>query len=286
MKVEKFGEEYQKLRKSKGITQTDIAGDGMYISRGHLSRIENAQAIPNLEMADYMLRKIHVSYDEFAYLTNDYQLLEREAILHEFHSLVSYIEMERILNLKLRADFYLNVHQDPKVREIVNILNAFIYLSQKEHQKAHHLLETIWKRLAKVDTWTLDDLKIIHQIFYQFPTSTVLELYPRLKKTLIKYKDYANIHELKLSLALKSSYVFLRHDMLQEAQAILLENLELAKRLKRYDYLATIWVRLGICQHSKKKIDKGLALLEMAGEEKMIEFLKKEIAEFTMVKTV
>ena len=50
-----FGEVYKFIRKSKGISQSDICSDEL--SRSTLSKIENNKLMPSFQIMDYLLNR-------------------------------------------------------------------------------------------------------------------------------------------------------------------------------------------------------------------------------------
>lgn len=51
--------------------------------------------------------------------------------------------------------------------------------------------------------------------------------------------------------------------------------MELAKQEKRYDQLARAYVYLGIAQNKQELVEKGLQILELTDEKRLVDNLKK-----------
>jgi hypothetical protein len=67
------------------------------------------------------------------------------------------------------------------------------------------------------------------------------------------------------------------------AKDLLEQALSLAKNKKYYDFLAFIWVRLGICSKDSALIDKGRTLITAAEEPEMSVVIEQEIEKFGYV---
>lgn len=71
--------------------------------------------------------------------------------------------------------------------------------------------------------------------------------------------------------------IYLDNHHLKECERFSLKAYELAKELKRYDFLGISQVRLGICREDNTLIDKGMTLLRLTEEENILKALEEEL---------
>ena len=114
-------------------------------------------------------------------------------------------------------------------------------------------------------------------ILFIFPIETLQDITEKILINLEKYKDYKSIKNAQVSLLLNLSTIYLCNQLLDDCEHISAIALDLAKQLKRYDFLGFAQVRLGICQANDELIRKGLSLLELTEETKLLEDLQEEV---------
>lgn len=139
------------------------------------------------------------------------------------------------------------------------------------------LTKKIWEELSKQDTWYERDLKLIGLILFTFPLETILETTDKLLASLDKYKDYRDINDTKYALLANLSSIFLFNNRKADCERLTVMLYDLARETKRYDQLGFAQVRLGICRDDRALIDKGLALLELTGENQALANMRKEL---------
>lgn len=277
-----FGKVYKTIRTGKGLSQKDVCHN--QINRTTLSRIENDNQNTSFESMQYLLDQVNVSWDEFQYICNEFQHSSRNDIINEYYTIVSTAEIEKVRNLQVRCEKFLKTVEDNKIREIHFVLSALSKLEtdcpKQIDATTKELVSLVWNRLSKIDIWTYDDIRLINAILYHLEFPTILELVPKLRQALQKYKFYTNIDVLHSTLLINLAYIYMQNHYFLESQEILTEALNLSKKLNRVDFIGISTVRLGICSNDKQQIENGMLLLNLVGHDDLVLELEKEIVSF------
>lgn len=274
-----FGHIYKKIRESKGLTQAQVCGN--VLSRTTLAKIEANKSVPNFENMLFLLDQINMSLEEFDYICNLYQPNQRQDILNRTNALLSMGSNDQLYDLKKRCEDYLKTHHDLPIQNILTKVMITLavrkegFLNPSEHLQ--ELTTAVWNDLAKQDTWYERDLSMLCLVLYSFPLETILETTDKLLESLEKYRDYRNINNAKYALLANLSSIFLFNNRKADCERLTVMIYDLARETKRYDQLGFAQVRLGICRDDKNLIDKGLALLELTGEEQMLTNFREEL---------
>ena len=102
-----IGSVYKYIRKSKGITQNEVCGD--YITHSNLSKFENNHSTPRYDTMELLLRQIDMSFDEFHYICQHYQMDSRKKLFSEYYQVISspnLEEMKREVSDYYQVDFF------------------------------------------------------------------------------------------------------------------------------------------------------------------------------------
>lgn len=274
-----FGKVYKEIRESKGLSQKEICGDMM--SRTTLAKFESGQAVPKFENMVFLLEQINMSYGEFKYICNKYQPSQRQEIFNKVYNQLSSSQTKELKEIRKLCEAYLKTHHDVPIEKILDIVIVAINIRENGFlnptEELQEITKKIWDELEKVDTWYERDLKMLNVILFSFPIDVILETTERILTNLEKYPNYVPLKETKYAILTNLASIFLHNGKIDDCERLTSKSLVLARESKRYDRLGFCQVRLGICQKDTDLINKGLALLELTDETKMIENLKFEI---------
>lgn len=274
-----FGKVYKEIRESKGLTQEEVCGD--VLSRTSLSKIESGKATPKYENMEFLLRQINMSFEEFDYICHLYQPSQRTEIMQTYLNMSSIIGSSGLVDFFETCQNYLKTHHDLPIEEIRDMLEVVIHIRQHgTEQLSDQVKQTVtklWKKIEKQDTWYENDLKILNTILFSFPIEHLHLITEKILQRLEVYKNYQHLHDLRVTILLNLSTIYLYHQDKNMCQQICYTLLEDAKKKKHYDRLAICYVRIGICRDDAKLIQKGFSLLELTEETSMLSHLKKEV---------
>ena len=274
-----FGKVYKEIRESKGLTQEEVCGN--VLSRTSLSKIESGKATPKYENMDFLLRQINMSFEEFDYICHLYQPSQRTEIMQTYLNMTSIIGSSSLVHFFETCQDYLKTHHDLPIEEIRDMLEIVIHIRQHgTEQLSDQVKQTIkklWEKIEKQDTWYESDLKILNTILFSFPIDHLHLITEKILQRLEVYKNYQHLYDLRMTILLNLSTIYLYHQDKNMCQQICYTLLEDAKNKKSYDMLAICYVRIGICRDDAKLIQKGFSLLELTDETSILAFLKKEV---------
>ena len=274
-----FGKVYKEIRESKDLTQEEVCGN--ILSRTSLSKIESGKATPKYENMEFLLRQINMSFEEFDYICHLYQTSQRTEIMQTYLNMSSTLGTSELETLFQKCQDYLKTHHDLPIEEIRNMLEIVIHIRQHgTEQLSDQVKQTVkklWEKIEKQDTWYENDLKILNTILFSFPIDHLHLITGKILQRLEVYKNYQHLYDLRMTILLNLSTLYLYNQDKNMCQQICYTLLEDAKNKKSYDRLAICYVRIGICRDDAKLIQKGFSLLELTNETSMLSHLKKEV---------
>ena len=274
-----FGKVYKEIRESKGLTQEEVCGN--VLSRTSLSKIESGKVTPKYENMEFLLRQINMSFEEFDYICHLYQPSQRTEIMQTYLNMTSIIGSNSLVHFFETCQIYLKTHHDLPIEEIRDMLEVVIHIRQHgTEQLSDQVKQTVkklWEKIEKQDTWYENDLKILNTILFSFPIEHLHLITGKILQRLEVYKNYQHLYDLRMTILLNLSTIYLYHQDKNMCQQICYTLLEDAKNKKSYDMLAICYVRIGICRDDAKLIQKGFSLLELTDETSILAFLKKEV---------
>ena len=283
-----FGKVYKEIRESKGLTQEEVCGN--VISRTSLSKIESGKATPKYENMEFLLRQINMSFEEFDYICHLYQPSQRTEIMQTYLNMSSIIGSSGLVDFFETCQNYLKTHHDLPIEEIRDMLEVVIHIRQHgTEQLSDQVKQTIkklWEKIEKQDTWYESDLKILNTILFSLPIEHLHLITGKILQRLEVYKNYQHLHDLRVTILLNLSTIYLYNQDKNMCQQICYTLLEDAKNKKSYDRLAICYVRIGICTDDARLIQKGFSLLELTEETSMLSHLKKEVENYYQPKKI
>ena len=277
-----FGKVYKEIRESKGLTQEDVCGD--ILSRTSLSKIESGKVTPKYENMEFLLRQINMSFEEFDYICHLYQPSQRTEIRQTYLNMSSILGTSELEKLFQKCQNYLKTRHDLPIEEIRDMLEVVIYIRQhgagELSDHAEQVVKKLWRKIEKQDTWYESDLKILNTILFSLPIEHLHLITGKILQRLEVYKNYQHLYDLRMTILLNLSTLYLYNQDKNMCKQICYTLLEDAKNKKSYDRLAICYVRIGICRDDAKLIQKGFSLLELTEETSMLSHLKKEVENY------
>ena len=281
-----FGKVYKEIRESKGLTQEEVCGN--VLSRTSLSKFESGKATPKYENMEFLLRQINMSFEEFEYICHLYKPSQRTEIMQTYLNTSSIFGTSSLVNLFETCQDYLKVHHDLPIEEIRDMLEVVIYIRQhgtgQLSIQVEQTVKKLWEKIEKQDTWYENDLKILNTILFSLPIEHLHLITGKILQRLEVYKNYQHLYDLRMTILLNLSTLYLYNQDKNMCKQICYTLLEDAKNKKSYDRLAICYVRIGICTDDSKLIQKGFSLLELVDETSMLSHLKQEVETYYQAK--
>ncbi|MFM0789554.1 helix-turn-helix domain-containing protein [Streptococcus suis] len=273
-----YGSVYKSIRKSKHLSQEQVCGD--YINRTTLVRFEKNQTIPSYELMRFLLKQVDMTFEEFEYLCNYYQPSQRQQLLYDIDNLRN-PTTKTMEDLIKRCQDHLKkepndipIHRKCLLLETVVAVRKSSSITQLSDE-AETLSKLLWSELERYDNWYHNDIILVGTLLSKISSLDSLEETANLLlKRLEKYKDYKRIQPTILSYYQSLSYFFLEQRQYNKSTFFATKLMDLAKQEKRYDQLSRAYVYLGIAQNKQELIDKGLQILELTDEKRIVDNLQ------------
>ncbi|HEP1836504.1 TPA: helix-turn-helix transcriptional regulator [Streptococcus suis] len=273
-----YGSVYREIRKNKHLSQEQICGD--YINRTTLVRFEKNQNIPSYELMRFLLKQVDMTFEEFEYLCNYYQPSQRQQLLYDIDNLrnptTKTMEdlIKRCQNHLKKEPNDIPIHRKCLLLETVVAVRKSSSITQLSDE-AETLSKLLWSELERYDNWYHNDIILVGTLLSKISSLDSLEETANLLlKRLEKYKDYKRIQPTILSHYQSLSYFFLEQRQYSKSTFFATKLMELAKQEKRYDQLARAYVYLGIAQNKQELVEKGLQILELTDEKRLVDNLQ------------
>ncbi|MGV3144673.1 helix-turn-helix domain-containing protein [Streptococcus parasuis] len=273
-----YGSVYKSIRKSKRLSQEQVCGD--FINRTTLVRFEKNQTIPSYELMRFLLKQVDMTFEEFEYLCNYYQPSQRQQLLYDIDNL-------RNPTTKMMEDLIKRCHDhlkkepdDGPIRRKCQLLETVVTIRKSTSfnqlsEEAETLSKLLWSELERYDNWYHNDILLVGTLLsHIISLDTLEETANLLLKRLEKYKDYKRIQPTILSYYQSFAYFLLEQKQYSKSTCFATKLMELAKQEKRYDQLARAYVYLGLAENMQELIDKGLQILELTDETRLIDNLQ------------
>ncbi|MDG4505813.1 helix-turn-helix domain-containing protein [Streptococcus suis] len=273
-----YGSVYKSIRESKHLSQEQICGD--YLNRTTLVRFEKNQTIPSYELMRFLLKQVDMTFEEFEYLCNYYQPSQRQQLLYDIDNLRN-PTTKTMEDLIKRCQDHLKkepndipIHRKCLLLETVVAVRKSSSITQLSDE-AETLSKLLWSELERYDNWYHNDIILVGTLLSKISSLDSLEETANLLlKRLEKYKDYKRIQPTILSYYQSLSYFFLEQRQYNKSTFFATKLMDLAKQEKRYDQLARAYVYLGIAQNKQELVEKGLQILELTDEKRLVDNLQ------------
>lgn len=279
-----FGQIYKEIRKAKGISQKEICTD--FLSRSTLSKIENNKLMPSFQTMNFLLTQINMSFDEFNYICNQYEPDTGYTLKQEIKALFTgNTDVKKINDIILKSEEYLTTHEDMFIADFIDILKLSKIMLSKDSidNSLKEIAQQIWSKFEKSNEWYSFELILLNNILFYFSNETIIELTERIFNRLEKFHSFKDSIIIRCKLLINLSTIHLYNNNLNLCSSILEYAKPIIIESKRYDFLAILWIRFGICSKNKKLVSKGLHLLELIGDSSLQTELQKETSIFFKV---
>ncbi|RNA66909.1 helix-turn-helix domain-containing protein [Alteribacter keqinensis] len=183
--MERYGQTLRKIRKQKGLSMKELAGDSLSVS--FLSKFERGESDISLTLIDQLLSRLHVSYDEFLYIHHDYSNRTIDSFFHRVNQ--AYME-QNIGKLEQLAEVEENQNH-------LILLELYGNILKNESSDDLQLNpDSLFDYLFSVEVWGYYELKLYKSTMLLMNPDMVLNLSHTAFKKGKRYhsfKDYKNV---------------------------------------------------------------------------------------------
>lgn len=255
--MREFGQTIKEIRKNKGMTLKEAAGD--ILSTAQLSRFENGKSQISAQNFYFILQNLSITNDEFQCILEDDREKRQFLRLGEISDYLNNRDFDKLENI--RKEIIENSY-DPHSWEYFQLQLIELVLERWEKGKANG--EPVRQYLIQVDNWGEYEL----QLFTIFTFSLDVELAYQLSQTALrkakKYLVIPNARNLFFNLMINHFYHYIDNDRLDYAQEMLdLMDNSLHKTRDIANHVLFM-VMTGALAYKKEEIDSGRELFRKA----------------------
>ncbi|MGX7394488.1 helix-turn-helix domain-containing protein [Carnobacterium mobile] len=213
-----IGGTIQRIRTGKNISQAVLSEN--IISRPHLSLIENDKYDLSFNTLLKLLQKMHISMEEFLYLTENYTVSEVRKLSVQLMSAANKGSIDELEEIQKKAKSKLNSQEDFEYFHLYLLTKTYIYLwnnNFKLDEEVEKIVQPIKGYLLNLSEWYIYDLKLLNNILFVFDLSSIHSISKKVLKSLEKYKDYPSARNDYLFLLINMSTYYIEKGLYQES---------------------------------------------------------------------
>lgn len=275
-----LGISFKKIRRNKGYSQLYLVDS--IISQGSYSKFEDGKSSIKANKFLELLNKIHMSPNEFIFISNGYKYTEEQQLVREFFNL-PYNDVRSLKLVKDKIIHYLSFHDDVMFGQLLIVCDALIKLSStNDIDSARKIVMPVWEKLSNQNSWYLVDIQILNVVLYLFSVDVAIEMTKYILKRLDMYKGHSEANSLHFTLRINLAYLLINDKNYKEALSILEYTLNNYRKKMPYQSLALCFSRKSLClqklgvDSSNKFLQKAQQLLDIYDDESMIKLINKE----------
>ena len=284
-----LGATFKKIRTSKKLTQSVVAS-ASGVSQSNYSKYEQDKIEINSEALIRLTDVFDISFNELLYIHNGYRLTEKEQLLKRFFN-CSFQDIQELTTLKADCEQFLQKQFRLSISEIKQFCEALIVIQETgSFEAARAIVRPIWQRFLKKNESYIANLYVLRAIVFILPADEANHILSYVKQAQEKYDVFPQIAQILVNVVFTVTSKFLQNDMYYEALEVLLQIEESYTKQHRYDQLALVYIRKGICLNALETaegpfwIKKGMHLAEVLEQPLLTKVIKQELDQFPKIK--
>ncbi|MEO5290159.1 Rgg/GadR/MutR family transcriptional regulator [Limosilactobacillus allomucosae] len=219
MELDMWGSTLSSIRKSKNIPINEVIGD--HLTRSAYSRFASGKTNTSVDNFAYMLNNLHINFEEFNYIKNQYEpdkyqaLLKKAQIATHQHDLA---QLEEIMN-KFKS--YAEITSETEPLHLYCIVKLTIdRLSKMPYDaKAKKIITTY---LTKCETWSHYEILLFNNVMFIFDLELINIMKKRVLHNLEKYQNLRSYGSESFRVLINIFTLFLDNKQIKEA--LILDN--------------------------------------------------------------
>ena len=257
-KIKKMlGTGFRNARKNLGLTAMDIAGE--YRSKGSMSDFETGKGDMPVSLFYYFIKKMRITFSEFKFLSNNYELDEFSKIWSEIVKLCYDKNESAVTLLMLRTERKVDEGNFDELdyimlKQIASCTYSEFILSTSEKKK-------VITHLKKMKDWRNRDLVLYGNTLIAFDVETVKELSETVVARTAFYKSIPENKKLIAQILLNTITALLKGDELPTAIKVQNQVRDLLDDGNAYERIAFIFA-CGMIDYYRGDIENGVLLMK------------------------
>ncbi|MBS4220987.1 helix-turn-helix domain-containing protein [Bacillus sp. FJAT-49711] len=263
-----YGKTIRKIREEKGYTLQQLS-DGI-LSTSFLSKFERGNSDISVSYFLKILEKLSLSYDEFLFVHNDFNLDNFETFFDKAEQAYVKRNLSKLQTLK---EVHMDKWRTTKVaayRCNTLVLDVLINIVRDEFVEAEkEAIEFLFDYLFQVEVWGYYELRLYNATMFLMPPKMVLTLSETAYKKSVYLRKLAKVNQIIIYILSNTITYLLRHNIyLRECKVFLgyLDNISIPEKdLLSRNHLLYL---------------QGLYEIKIGNKEKGIEVANKAISMF------
>jgi len=207
--MKKYGPIFKNIRRNKGISQKEVYIG--IVSRSFYQKFEKGEYTTSIENFEQFLNRINLSYEEFTFIANDFQLISYDQHLVDIFKAYQdkdYKKLGEIYHLLCSS----NIQKEVFLSQIAILLKENISKRKLKEDSLHF----IYDYLDDVKDWTFFETKLFNNIMSLIPFDKRKLYFQKFRSFSHRNVDLALIN---VEISNWQSYIYLNH-----IQLLLYEN--------------------------------------------------------------
>lgn len=222
-----LGETISHIRKSKNISIKNLCGDRL--SRSAYTRFVNGETDTSATNFLYFLDRLHVTFNEFMFIKNNYHLSEEKLLLLNLQEYYLKNDLVKLNDLKKECLFLSKDSED--VYHHVYLLCS-IYISRLNNYPIEkNIVNDLKKYLLSVDTWTHYEILLFNNSMFIFDIEFIELVINKSINSIEKYKTIRDYTNESFGMLLNVMNIYLSSKKIEKANKLfqVLTNLDLSE---------------------------------------------------------
>lgn len=215
--IHDFGSTIQKIRKLKGMTQKEAAGN---IPVSTYRKIEQDQTVCSLPLFVQILGNLHIEFQDFMFIHNDYQLTERQALYKLFYEIKSTLSKEQFETFFEQSASYLKRNKDADIEQLEYALQGLYQFSLSGDREAcYEFIKPLWEKLISMSEWDFWEALTMNCIlFFLQDSEDICETTRYLVKTFELFQPIHDARTIIIKVYLNAAYGLKCNDEILKAE--------------------------------------------------------------------
>lgn len=215
----------------------------------------------------------------------NYKHREKDDLFLRFINL-TYNDKHSLKKLHNDYNVFISSNDDILLKKVLIVIEGLLILAESnDFEKATQKVTPLWIQLLKRNSLYIADLYIINAILFLFPLEIAIEIKKFAERNIDKYKNFHNIHRLKLNLTANIMLLFMKDNQFEMALQQVDVAIAICKQEQMYVHLAVFYTRKGICLNKTKEngnewITRGQNMLSILEQESMKQLMNNEVVRY------
>lgn len=234
-----WGQTLSSIRKNKNIPINEIIGD--HLTRSAYSRFAAGKTNTSIDNFAYMLYHLHVSFEEFNYIKNQYEPDKYHLLLKDAQEATHQYNISQLIKIMNKFKSYAEVTNDMEPYHLYCIVKLTINKLNNEpyDQQAKSIITNY---LTHCESWSHYELVLFNNVMFIFDLNLIIVMKKKVIHNLEKYQNLRSYGSESFRVLINILTMFLDQEHINQALFLFTEiedfplraDMFFEKTLKRY----------------------------------------------------